>query len=310
MLILGSHVSLSGKDQYLGSVKEALSYGANALMVYTGAPQSTLRLPLERMRIPEAQALLKASGIPNEHVIVHAPYIVNLANPSEEKRRFAIDFLTDEVKRTAAMGAKTIVIHPGAHMEAGPEEGAKRIAQGVNQILRNTKGLDVVVALEGMAGKGTEVGRSFEEIRMMLDRIEDQNRVGTCFDTCHTSDAGYDVIGDFDGVLEEYDRIVGIRRIRVVHLNDSKNPRGAHKDRHQNIGFGFIGFDVLNHVACHPALETVPKILETPYVDHETNPQLSYAPYGFEIAMLREGRFNPDLLTLIRQSPPSEGVSE
>jgi deoxyribonuclease-4 len=306
MLILGSHVSMGGNEQFLGSVKEAISYGANALMVYTGAPQNTVRLPLSRLRIPEAQTLLKESGIPLEHVIVHAPYIVNLANPGEEKRQFAIDFLTQEVKRTAAMGGKVIVLHPGAHLNEGSQEGIRRIAEGINHIIDNTPETGVTIALEGMAGKGTEIGRSFEEMNELLAMISDSSRVGTCFDTCHTHDAGYDVVGDFDGVLAEYDRIVGIHRIRVVHLNDSKNPREAHKDRHANIGFGFIGFDILHRIAHHPAFERIPKILETPYVPDENDSKRSYPPYRLEIAMLREGRFNPDALTLIRQGEPGK----
>jgi deoxyribonuclease-4 len=310
MIILGSHVSLGGKDQYLGSVKEALSYGATALMVYTGAPQNTIRLPLARLRIPEAQALLAESGIPRAHVIVHAPYIVNLANPSVEKRQFAIDFLTAEVRRTAAMGITTIVIHPGAHMNGGPEIGARLIAEGIRGILINTEGLDVVIALEGMAGKGTEVGRSFEEIKMMLDLIGVSDRVGVCFDTCHTHDAGYDLINDFEGVLAQFDRVIGLSRIRVIHLNDSKNPQGAHKDRHANIGFGYIGFNVLNMICRHDAFRNIPKILETPYVPDFGNDKIAYPPYKYEISMLREGIFNPAVMDLIRQSTPAESVGE
>lgn len=310
MLILGSHVSLSGTEQYLGSVKEALSYGANALMVYTGAPQNTIRQPLQKMRIPEAETLLASVGIPREHVIVHAPYIVNLANPDPEKRKFAIDFLTQEIRRTDAMGAKTMVLHPGAHMNGGADTGIVLIAEGVNKILEASKFSDVSIALEGMAGKGTEVGRSFQELKSLLDLIKDQKRVGVCFDTCHTHDAGYDVVGDFDGVLAEFDRVIGISRIRVVHLNDSKNPQGAHKDRHANIGFGYIGFDVLNKIAHHEALKNVPKILETPYVPDENDEKITYAPYKFEIEMLKAGVFNPDVMTAIRQQAPSETVGE
>lgn len=310
MFIIGSHVSLGGTEQYLGSVKEALSYGANALMVYTGAPQNTIRQPLMKMRIPEAEALLETAGIPRDHVIVHAPYIVNLANPDPEKRKFAIDFLSQEIRRADAMGAKIMVLHPGAHMNGGPDNGIAFIADGVNKILEASKFSDVCIALEGMAGKGTEVGRSFEELKKLLDLIHDQKRVGVCFDTCHTHDAGYDVVNDFDGVLAEFDRIVGISRIKVVHLNDSKNPMGAHKDRHANIGFGFIGFDVLNRIAHHQALENIPKILETPYVPDEQNEKISYPPYKYEIEMLKNQTFNPEVLSLIRTSTPRESVEE
>jgi len=301
MLIIGSHVSLGGKDQFLGSVLETLSYGANALMVYTGAPQNTLRTALGQMRIEEAKALMKQSGIIPEHVIVHAPYIVNLANPDPQKQQFAIDFLTEEVRRTAALGSKVLVLHPGAHMGQGPLIGIELIAKGVNQIIQNTASSDVFIALEGMAGKGTEVGRNFEELRALIDLIESKNRIGICFDTCHTHDAGYDVIHDFDGVLAEFDRVVGLKYLKVIHVNDSKNDREAHKDRHANLGFGFIGFDVINHVVHHPLLENVPKILETPYVEDLDNPDVSYPPYKYEIEMLKQRTFNPALLDDIRQ---------
>jgi len=301
MLIIGSHVSLGGKEQFLGSVKEALSYEANAFMVYTGAPQNTKRTALELMRIDEAKALMKENHILAEHVIVHAPYIVNLANPDIERQQFAIDFLTEEVKRTQAIGAKILVLHPGAHMGDGPEVGIQRIARGVNQIIKNTADTKVIIALEGMAGKGTEVGRNFYELKAMIDLIEDQSRIGVCFDTCHTHDAGYDVLNDFDGVLNEFDQVIGLKYLKVIHVNDSKNDQGAHKDRHANLGFGFIGFERLNKIVHHERLNNIPKILETPYVEDIENPDLSYPPYFYEIEMVKQQRFNPDLLTLIRQ---------
>ncbi len=301
MLIIGSHVSLGGKEQFLGSVKEALSYEANAFMVYTGAPQNTKRTALELMRIDEAKALMKENHILAEHVIVHAPYIVNLANPDIERQQFAIDFLTEEVKRTQAIGAKILVLHPGAHMGDGPEVGIQRIARGVNQIIKNTADTKVIIALEGMAGKGTEVGRNFYELKAMIDLIEDQSRIGVCFDTCHTHDAGYDVLNDFDGVLNEFDQVIGLKYLKVIHVNDSKNDQGAHKDRHANLGFGFIGFERLNKIVHHERLNNIPKILETPYVEDIENPDLAYPPYFYEIEMIKQQRFNPDLLTLIRQ---------
>lgn len=302
MLIIGSHVSLGGKEQFLGSVKEALSYEANAFMVYTGAPQNTKRTALELMRIDEAKALMDEYLIKPEHVIVHAPYIVNLANPDPERQAFAVEFLTEEVKRTAALGAKILVLHPGAHMGDGPELGIRRIANGVNQIIQNTRNCDVIIALEGMAGKGTEVGRNFEELKAMIDLIEDQSRVGVCFDTCHTHDAGYDVLNHFDDVIDEFDQVIGLNYLKVLHINDSKNDQGAHKDRHANLGFGFIGFDRLNHVVHHDRLKNIPKILETPYVTDLENEDLSYPPYYYEIEMLKNQTFNPDVLDLIRKT--------
>jgi len=308
--LIGSHVGLGGKEQYLASVKEALSYGANVFMVYTGAPQNTIRKPVREMLVPEAVALMKQNGIDPATVIVHAPYIVNLANPDPEKRGFAVSFLTEEVRRTHQMGAKTIVVHPGAHMKAGAEAGIELVADGVRRILANTADTDVAIALEGMAGKGTEVGRSFDELGLMLSLIGPTPRVGVCFDTCHTHDAGYDVTDGFDDLLKEYDRIVGIDRIKVLHVNDSKNERGAHKDRHANIGFGHIGFDALCRIVHHEAFAAIPKILETPYVPDETNPALGFPPYKFEIAMLRERTFNPEVMASIRNQEPREEVGD
>lgn len=310
MTLLGSHVSLGGTGQFLGSVREALGYGANALMIYTGAPQNTIRLPLSRLRIPEGRTLMRESGIPDSGLVVHAPYIVNLANPDPEKRRFAIDFLAEEVRRSAALGAPVLVLHPGAHLGEGLDPGIRRIADGVRAILAATEGLPVSLVLEGMAGKGTEVGASFDEIAALLREIGESPRVGTCLDTCHTHDSGYDLAGDPLGVLSEYDRVVGIRNLRVVHLNDSKNPRGSRKDRHENIGLGQIGFEALLRILRHPALESVPKILETPYVDDAADPKKSHPPYGEEIAMLKEGTFRPDLRERVLAREAGEGTDE
>lgn len=310
MRLLGSHVGLGGKEQYLASVKEAVAYGADVFMVYTGAPQNTFRKPVREMMIPEAVAAMKDRGIDPARVVVHAPYIVNLANPDPERRAFAVSFLSEEIMRTQAMGARTIVLHPGAHMKEGAEAGIERVADGIRRILANTAATEVAIALEGMAGKGTEVGRSFDELGLMLSLIGPSPRVGVCFDTCHTHDAGYDVIDDFESTLREYDGIVGIDRILVVHVNDSKNERGARKDRHANIGFGRIGFDALDRIVHHPAFADVPKILETPYVPSDDDPALGYPPYRYEIAMLRERRFDPDAMTKIKAQEPREEIGD
>jgi len=301
-LLLGSHVSLSGKDQYVGSVKEAIGYGANVFMVYTGAPQNTIRKPISELQIPEAKTLMLKNGIDPASIIVHAPYIVNLANPDPEKHRFAVDFLSEDIRRTAALGAKTLVLHPGAHMNEGPEVGIANVAEGINQILENTKETNVTIALETMAGKGTEVGCTFDEIAQLIAKIQDKSRIGVCYDTCHTHDAGYDVIGDFDAVIAEFDRIVGISYLRVLHVNDSKNPQGAHKDRHENIGFGAIGFATLVRIINDPRFAKIPKILETPYIDSYRLPDISYPPYQWEIAMIKKGVFDPALKEKIRQA--------
>jgi deoxyribonuclease IV len=299
MLLIGSHVSLGGSKQFLGSVEETLQYRANCFMVYTGAPQNTLRKPIDQLRILEAHELMNKNGINQHHVIVHAPYIVNLANPDPIKQQFAVDFLSEEVRRTEALGARILVLHPGAHMESGVQAGIDNIALGIRKIIANTPTSNVVIALEGMAGKGTEVGRDFNELAQLVHAIDRDDRIGVCFDTCHTHDAGYDVKDHFDDVLAEFDRIVGLKYIRVVHVNDSKNIRGAHKDRHENFGFGEIGFSTLHAAVHHPLLTHVPKILETPYISDPNDERLSYPPYKYEIEMIRNGQFDPDLKSKI-----------
>ena len=301
MLKIGSHVSMGGKEMLVGSVKEALSYNANALMIYTGAPQNTRRRPLEQMKIEEAKALMMENNIPIENVVVHAPYIMNLANPDPEKRQFAIDFFTSEVKRTAAIGARQIVLHPGAHLKQGPEVGIEHIVNGLNEVIENTKDLDVLIALETMAGKGTEVGRTFEELKAIIDGVTHDERISVCFDTCHTHDAGYPTKEDFDAVIEEFDQVIGKERISVFHINDSKNPLGAAKDRHENIGLGYIGYESLNYIVNHPDFENVPKILETPYVtETPDSKERLYPPYKEEIEMFRSQEYNDNFINQIR----------
>lgn len=284
MLLIGSHVGMSGKEMFLGSVKEALSYQANTFMVYTGAPQNTRRKELSELRIPEAQALMKESGI--EQFIVHAPYIINLGNAvSSSTYELAVEFLEKEIARSAGMGSHILVLHPGSHVGEGRETGIRKITEGLNQIL--TADTPVCIALETMAGKGSEIGSSFEELAEIYERTTHSEKLRVCLDTCHMHDAGYDVIHDFDGILTAFDKLLGISQIAAVHLNDSKNPRGAHKDRHANLGDGHIGFEALSYVAHHPALADVPKILETPYIPLPENPDKKTAPYKEEIARLR-----------------------
>lgn len=287
MIYIGSHVSLGGDEMFLGSIKEALSYEANALMVYTGAPQNTKRKAISEMRIKEAQALMADEGLSLDHVIVHAPYIMNLANPDPDKYAFAVEFLSKEIERTAALGAKQIVLHPGAHVNTGAEVAIKRIAKGINAVFQNVPN-NVKIALETMAGKGTEIGRNFAELAEIIERVTHNERLSVCFDTCHTHDAGYNVKEDFDTVMDEFDRIIGSDRISVFHINDSKNPRGAQKDRHANIGFGEIGFAALNYIVHHPNFLSIPKILETPYI---TIGEQSVPPYKEEIANFRQQKF-------------------
>lgn len=290
---LGCHVGMSGKEMMLGSVKEALSYGANTFMLYTGAPQNTRRKDVSELCIKEAQALMKENGM--DEFIVHAPYIINLANcVKPETYQIAVEFLAVELKRTEAMGSNTLVLHPGSHVGEGVDAGIAQIVKGLNTVL--TKDTNVHIALETMAGKGSELGRSFEELARIYDGVVYNDKLRVCFDTCHTSDAGYDIIHDYDGVMEQFDRIIGKDQIAVFHINDSKNEPGAAKDRHENFGFGHIGFDALMQVIKDENFADVPKILETPYVKDPENAKKSYPPYAYEIAMIRNGVFDPDMI--------------
>ncbi|WP_241475045.1 deoxyribonuclease IV [Priestia flexa] len=290
MLKIGSHVSMSGKKMLLGASEEAVSYGANTFMIYTGAPQNTRRKKIEELNIEAGLQHMKENGIDN--IVVHAPYIINIGNTTNPATfELGVEFLTSEIQRTHALGARQIVLHPGAHVGAGAETGIKQIISGLNEALRPDQ--EVQIALETMAGKGSECGRSFEEIAMIIDGVTHNEKLSVCFDTCHVHDAGYDIVNDFDGVLNEFDKTVGIDRIKVLHVNDSKNSCGAKKDRHENIGFGHIGFDALNYIVHHPAFVDVPKILETPYVGIDK--KAKKAPYKLEIDMLKAKAFDPEL---------------
>ncbi|MFW5841819.1 MAG: deoxyribonuclease IV [Bacillota bacterium] len=302
MIKLGSHVSMKGKDMLLGSVEEAVSYGANTFMIYTGAPQNTRRKPTDTLKIDAAKKAMREHGIDPKDIVVHAPYVMNLANPDPEKQQFAVDFLINEIKRTDAIGATQIVLHPGAHVKQGVETGITNIINGLNKVFEATKDLDVKIALETMAGKGTEVGREFSELNTIIDGVEDSSRLSVCFDTCHTHDAGYDVKDNFDDVLKTFDDIVGINKISVLHINDSKNEKGAGKDRHANIGKGTIGFDALHYIVNHPVFDAIPKILETPYItETDDSKKRLYPPYKEEIAMLRSGEYDPTFIDRIRK---------
>ena len=272
------------------SAEEAHKFGESTFMIYTGAPQNTRRKSIEDLNIEKGHEAMKEYGLSN--IIVHAPYIINIANTTKpEVFNLGVDFLQNEIERTQAIGAKDIVLHPGSHVGAGADVGIKKIIEGLNEVLTHDN--DVRIALETMAGKGSEVGRSFEEIAQIIDGVTHNDRLSICFDTCHTHDAGYNVKEDFDGVLNEFDKVIGVDRIKVVHVNDSKNEIGAHKDRHENIGFGHIGFDALNYVVHHDAFKDIPKILETPYVGEDKKNKKP--PYKFEIEMLKAQKFDSDL---------------
>lgn len=285
MLLIGSHVGMSGKEMLVNSVKEAISYGANTFMVYTGAPQNTRRKDISELNIEAARELMKEHGMAN--FIVHAPYIINLANTVKpETFELATEFLAKEIERTVAMGAEILVLHPGSHVGAGVEAGTAQIVKGLNEVL--DADTPVKIALETMAGKGSEIGRSFEELKAIYEGCEHADKLRVCFDTCHVNDAGYDLVHDYEGVMAEFDRIIGLDQIAAFHINDSKNERGAGKDRHENFGRGHLGSDALMQVIRDSRFENVPKILETPYIKDAEDPKKSYPPYKEEIAAIRE----------------------
>ncbi len=281
MLYIGSHVSFDKNEQLVKSVKEAISYNANTFMFYTGAPQNTNRCNILDEKTLEALTLMKENGIYFDKVIVHAPYIINLAN--RNNMEFSVNFLTTELERCSQLGVKYLVLHPGSHVGVGVDEGLNNIIDGLNQVFTNDKG-NCMILLETMAGKGTELGRNFDELKRIIDGVKDNNRLGVCLDTCHLNDGGYD-INKFDDVLDEFDKIIGLNKIKCVHVNDSKNLFNTHKDRHENIGYGTIGFDNLLNVIYNKRLEDIPKILETPYINKIK------APYKEEIEMIRDKKF-------------------
>lgn len=297
MLIIGSHVSF-GKDQLLASVKEAISYNANTFMFYTGAPQNTVRKEIDLEKTTEAQKLMTENNIDINNVVCHAPYIVNPASNDLIKQDFAITFLKEELRRCNLMGIKQMVLHPGSAVNETREEGLNNIVKVLDAVLDND--YDVKILLETMAGKGNECGINLEEINYLLKNVKDDTKLGVCLDTCHLNDSGV-TIANFDKYLDDFDKLIGIQKVGCVHVNDSKNQISSHKDRHENIGFGTIGFDNLVNVIYNKRLGNIPFILETPYICKEDNEKEKiYPPYKFEISMLRNKEFNPSLLDDIR----------
>ena len=291
---IGCHVGNNGTLMLEGSIKEALSYDANCFMVYLGPPQNTIRKPLSSMNANKMALIAEEYNINLEDIIIHPPYIVNLARLDEEKHQFAVDFITTEVIGVHSIGCKYLVLHPGSATDTEREVAIKQVASGINEIFEKTQGLRTVIALETMSGKGNEVGRNFEEIKQIIDLVNDKSRIAVCLDTCHINDAGYDLVNNYEDVINEFDKVIGLSYLKVIHVNDSKNTLASHKDRHENIGFGFLGFDTVMKVFNDERFKDVPKILETPYVaslDKKNN----YPPYKYEIAMIKSGIFGPNL---------------
>ena len=285
-IIIGSHVSMKAPDFYLGSVKEALSYGANTLMLYTGAPQNTVRTELSKLKIEEAFALIKEQQLDISKFICHAPYLINLSNSlSPEKLDMSIRLLRLEMERTKAMGIEVLVLHPGGHMTAGVDIGLDTLIKNLNYVL-DTDTTGVKIAIETMAGKGSEVGTTLEQVSYVIKNINKKDQVGVCLDTCHLNDSGYN-ISNTKQLIEQIKNTISLEKVLVIHINDSKNPQGAHKDRHENLGCGYVGFDAINAIVHAEEFSNIPKILETPYIG-------IYPPYKKEIEMLKEGKFEPN----------------
>ena len=282
-IYIGSHVSMGSPKFYLGSVEEALSYGATTFMFYTGAPQNNIRKPLEELKIHEARLLLKEKNIDESKIIVHAPYIINPANEArEDLYEMSKRIIINELQRTAGFGAGILVLHPGAHVGSGTEAGILALSKSLDYIFENDH-TNVKIAIETMAGKGTEIGITFEQVNQIIQGCKHKERLGVCLDTCHTNDAGYDV-KDVDNLLKHFDEVIGLDKLLVIHINDSKNEKGAKKDRHENLGYGHVGFETIYKIVHHPLLVNIPKILETPYIDNKP-------PYKKEISMLLTGDF-------------------
>lgn len=285
MLIIGSHVGFKKDTQLLGALDETLSYNGNAFMFYTGAPQNTVRMPLNDDLTFKALEKMKENNISLDNVVVHAPYIINLANNKDlDKYNFSINFLKQECNRCTNLFVKKLVLHPGSHVGCGNDIGINNIINALNEVLKES---DTTILLETMAGKGTEVGKTLEEIKQIIDGVIYKDKIGICLDTCHLSDAGYDV-SKFDEILDILESYNLLDKVLCVHVNDSKNICGSHKDRHENIGYGTIGFDNLINIIYNKRLEQIPKILETPYIN-------DLPPYKEEIEMIKNKKFNPNL---------------
>ena len=253
-------------------------------MLYTGAPQNTRRKDISELNIEAGWEYARQHGI--EEIVVHAPYIINLANTVKpETYELAVEFLEKEIIRTAAMRSRIMVLHPGSHVNAGVEAGIAQVIKGLNTVL-NQNDDDVYIALETMAGKGSEVGRTFEELKAIYDGVDKKDRLRVCFDTCHVNDAGYDIVNHYDEVFEEFDKVIGLDQIAVFHINDSMNPLGAHKDRHANIDKGSIGYETLHRLEHDERFIDVPKILETPWLAEEGSDKKTKPPYKEEIEWL------------------------
>lgn len=288
-LIIGSHVSMKAPKYLLGALEEALSYNANAFMFYTGAPQNTIRKPTKDLFIKDFTQQLVAKNIDINNVIVHAPYIINLANSINDRTyQLAVDFLQQEIIRCQDIGIKTLVLHPGSAVGALPQVALDQIVKGLNTACLPEQ--TIKIALETMSGKGSEVGTNFEQLQYIINNVKKPELIGVCWDTCHLSDAGYDLHNNLEQIIKQFDQLIGLHKLLVIHINDSKNPVNAHKDRHANLGMGYLGFQTLINIIYHPLLVNKVKILETPWINGQP-------PYLYEIEMIRTKKYDQKILT-------------
>lgn len=273
MLRIGCHLSSSKGFLHMG--KEATEIGANTFQFFTRNPRGSKAKEIDEKDVEKYHVFAKEHDI--SQILAHAPYTLNPCSKDAHTREFALMTMEDDLKRMEYVPGNCYNFHPGSHVGQGAEEGIKMIAETLNQILKKEQ--HTTVLLETMAGKGTEVGRSFEELRAILDRVELKDHMGVCLDTCHVYDAGYDIVNHLDQVLDEFDSIIGLERLRAIHMNDSKNPFASHKDRHEKIGEGSLGVKTFETMVNHPKLQGIPIYLETP---NELD------GYAREIKMLRE----------------------
>ena len=292
-MIIGSHVSFSKNKQLLGSVEEAVSYGSNTFMFYTGAPQNTNRIPIDDELTNRAKNLMNENNIDIKDVIIHAPYIINLANPANSF--FNVSFLKQEISRAESLGITKLVLHPGSHVGLGKSEGIKNIINSLDMVMNDNMNLDICI--ETMSGKGSELMSDLNDIKFLLENVKFKNNLKVCLDTCHVNDAGYDI----KNVIGEFDQIIGLGKLACIHINDSKNEKSSHKDRHENFGLGTIGFDNLIEIIFDERLKDIPFILETPYITKKDgDKEKVFPPYKFEIEMIKHKKFNNNLLEDIR----------
>ncbi|CAM4354088.1 deoxyribonuclease IV [Erysipelothrix aquatica] len=276
MFYIGSHLSFSKGYEGLG--KEALNIGANTFQFFTRSPRGGKAKPLDLDDVAKLNAIIEANDF--KHILAHAPYTLNACSDKPHTREYAEEVMRDDIYRMSFIKGSLYNFHPGSHVGQGVEPAVVMISDMLNRVLDPNQ--ETIVLLETMAGKGSEVGRTFEELKEIIDRVEVKEKLGVCWDTCHLYDAGYDLVNDLDGVISEFDRIIGLNKLHAIHINDSKNPFKSHKDRHEKIGQGSLGLDAFVNIINHPKLRHLPFYLETPQDDNDG--------YRQEIELLRQNR--------------------